>query len=68
MVVRLGQGRATHDRLGSWPFSCDANLQVPSFGEKLPWYFSSILFPAKTNRKKTFSKNIARLCSFIQIW
>jgi hypothetical protein len=49
----------------SWPLPCDPKLQIPLFGEKLSWYFSSILFPAKTDIKKTFAKNNVRFSSFI---
>jgi hypothetical protein len=44
------------------------NLQAPCFGEKLSWYFFSILFPAKTDRNKTFAKNNIRFNNFTQVW
>jgi hypothetical protein len=53
-----------------WPSStpsCPSGAQTPSSLEKLAYYFSLILFPAKINRNETLLKNNVRFCSFIQV-
>jgi len=52
----------------SWLLSLDSKAQTSLFGEKLTWYFSSILYPAKTDRKKTLLKTASDSAVFIQVW
>jgi hypothetical protein len=52
----------------SWLLSRDPKLHVLYFDENFPWYFSSILFPAKTDRNKTLLKTAPDSSVFIQVW
>src|SRR4051812_5215600 len=63
-----GGGRAT------WPLralvapSSGSKAHLASFGEKLAYYFSLNLFPAKIARTKTLLKIASDSAVFIQVW
>ena len=53
-----------------WPSgTCflDPKAQFAPLGEKLPWHFSPILFPAKITRKETLLKTASDSAVFIQV-
>ena len=52
----------------SWPLSSRSKAQSASPDEKLAWYFSPNLFPAKIAREKTLLKTASDSAVFIQVW